>query len=148
MNDFRRCLEDLDVIGARKLWLAQAPHLPQPETNDEALAALHMARTAADSIPFRKRAYSHSWCIEHGIPSRLPDTMKPSAERLYPRDVWMVGISVRLSSKALEPAAQEIRIAMENAVHYAVADGRLLDVEHVRARMNEAKETTKKRLFG
>jgi hypothetical protein len=81
---FRRCLIELDVVGICDLWFHAAPHLPQPKNNEEALISLHYARTQAGSIPVRLRCYSHSWLCERGLPSSLPDWMKPKAVRLYP----------------------------------------------------------------
>lgn len=82
---------------------------------------LHAARTVSESVPFQARAYSHRWLTERGLPSQLPDALKPKAERAYPRVVSGVGISV--NSKYVE-VKNRVRGAMEYAVEdcYAMGD--------------------------
>lgn len=92
-DDMRRALEELDVKTARGLWARVAPGLPQPPTDEHALATLHHARTRAESIRFRKRAYSHSWLRERGLPSGLPDDLRPRAEQMHPVTVGVVGLA-------------------------------------------------------
>lgn len=147
MNAFRRCLEELDVEGIRSLWAEHSPHLSQPSV-EEALVSLHMARTAAEGIEFKHRAYSHRWLTERGYSSQLPDHLKQSAERVYPHVAAAVGISFNFQMKELKPAAELIRTEMEKAVLEADADGRLLDSEYVSQRMNEARDREYKALFG
>jgi hypothetical protein len=142
-DNFRRCLIEGDVAGARRLWAHVAPHLPQPKTYAEAEAVLHMTRTTTQSIEFKLRAYSHAWLIERNYPSRLPDDLKPKAERMYPRTVEAVGISVNAGSSALAPAVVGIRGAMENAVLDAFAEGKT-DPGFVNGRMMEARQRAKK----
>jgi len=144
---FRECLEQLDLPRARAVWGQCAPHLPQPGSDDDLLATLHMARTAAKSLGFKLRAYSHAWLLERGLPSQLPDGLKPSAERLYPRKVSAVGISVNVKPD-FAPAGDMIRAAMENAVLEAVEDKKLEDSTHVRARMQDARMKERRALFG
>jgi hypothetical protein len=135
---FRRCLIDLDVVGICDLWFHVSPHLPQPKNNDEALATIHYARTHAESIPQRLRCYSHAWLCERGLPSGLPDWLKPRANRLYPHEVKAVGVSVMAMSEASVPRARAIEKAMSNAVLECYADG-VTDVDLIRGRMNEAR---------
>lgn len=135
---FRRCLVDLDVIGICDLWFHVSPHLPQPRNNDEALATLHYARTQAGSIPVRLRCYSHAWLSERGLPSGLPDWLKPKAARLYPHEVKAVGIAVKAMSAASVPMARAIERAMGNAVLECYADG-ITDADVIRSRMGEAR---------
>lgn len=135
---FRRCLIDLDVVGICDLWFRVSPHLPQPKNNDEALATIHYARTQTGSIPVRLRCYSHSWLCERGLPSGLPDWLKPKAARLYPHNVHAVGISVKSMSAAGEPMARAIEKAMSAAVLECYVDG-VTDVDVIRGRMNEAR---------
>src|SRR5262245_63403080 len=92
--ELRRCLLDVDVAGIRKLWRHVAPHLPQPETDYEACAAIHMARTQATFLTVDARCYSHAWLRDENLPSQLPDWLKPKAERMYPVGFSAVGISV------------------------------------------------------
>ena len=120
-DDIRRCLVDMDVAGMRAAWLVAAPHLPQPTADSDTIAAMHVARTVAESIPLRHRAYSHRWLTERALPSQLPDHLKAAAERLYPKIVASVGIAVR--SKYPEIVTR-VRGSMEYAVNdcYAMGD--------------------------
>jgi hypothetical protein len=145
---FRDCLETLDVSEGFRLWKAAFPHLPAPENDEGMLTMLHLARTATESLAFKHRAYSHQWLGERGYPSQLPDHLKQSAERLYPRVAAGVGISFKVSDPILRPAYDMVRGAMEGAVMEADADGKLMDSPFVTARMNEAKEKEKRVLFG
>jgi hypothetical protein len=145
--EFRRCLEQLDVAGVRRLWRHMSPHLPQPANDAEALVTLHHARTQTESIAIRLRAWSHRWLLDHGYPSGLPDHMKPSAERIYPRVVEGVGISVNFRSPILQPITGLVRGAMEDAVSEAYADKKT-EPSFVRARMQQAKATTIRKLVG
>ncbi len=143
----RNLLEAGDVEGLRAVW-ARFPGMPQPENREQAEITMHYARTAADSIAMRTRAYSHAWLCERGMPSGLPEALKASAERMYPVTVLGVGISVNTKNPLLAPAMGEIRESMEHAVLDAQADGRLADAPFVKARMNEARERSMRALFG
>lgn len=145
---FRECLNNLDVEGIRKLWQHIQPNMPQPKTDEEALFALHHARTQTNSISARKRAYSHHWLRERKLPSGLPDNMKQSAERLYPIVVKAVGIAAGSNSPFLRPVIHLVREAMEDAVKEAVEDGKLDDAEYVTKRMQEAKVKAFDKLLG
>src|ERR1700694_445738 len=83
-DDVRRALEECDTAAMRRLWARAMPHLPQPQTEFDTQATLHLARTAAESVRFRLRAWSHRWLLDHGLPSQLPDELKPRAEQLCP----------------------------------------------------------------
>jgi hypothetical protein len=87
----RSILQDLDVQAARLAW-------GEPD-DAKTLVMLHMARTAAKSIPMGLRAYSHRWLVDHGLPSQLPDELKPKAERMYPQVVSAVGIADKTKRK-------------------------------------------------
>jgi hypothetical protein len=143
---FRRCLETADVALMRKLWRHLQPNLPQPETDEATLTAIHMARTSAQSIDVKLRMYSHAWLVERGVPSLLPDDMRASAMRMYPRVARAVGISVNARSEWMRPATLPVRQAMENAVLEAFADN--ADDATVKRHMMEAKERTMRQLFG
>lgn len=133
----RSILVDCDVQAARQMW---------GEVDDvHILTMIHLARTAANSIPLKLRAYSHRWLLDHGLPSQLPDRLKPKAERMYPQPAKAVGIAVL--SKFPE-VVTEVRSAMENAVHEAEADGKLNDSPFVKGRMLEARAKARKILFG
>lgn len=76
------------------------------------------------------------------MPSQLPDSLKPSAERLYPTVVAGVGISVNSKYEAVEVA---VRGAMENAVHDCFANGDT-DPALVKRMMEEARQKERKSL--
>lgn len=139
--EFRQLLEDGDVDRLWQMWGRVAPHLPQPENRDQAEITMHMARTAAESIPERHRLYSHRWLTERMLPSQLPAAMVP------PTIVETVGISVNFRSRFMKPAADEVRGAMEHAVQDCYANGDR-DVLTVRKQMDEAKDRTLRALFG
>lgn len=145
---FTRALEDGDLRRLRGMWAQLAPHLPQPESDEQAEVIMHHARTQAKAVRFKYRAYSHRWLRERGLPSGLPDTLRPKAERIYPIEVLAIGISVNFRSAWMKPAAAEVRGAMEHAVLDAQAEGRLADSAFVSERMAEAKRRTMKALFG
>lgn len=147
MREFRNLLDAGDVDALRDAWARVAPHLPQPETREQAEIVMHHARTQAESLPLKARAYSHRWLTEHDLPSGLPDHLKQSAERLYPVSAEGVGISVTMRSEWMRPAMLEVRGAMEYAVSDAYAERRTSPA-FVKARMNEAKTRTLKALFG
>lgn len=138
MNEFHRCLVELDVKATIALWPVVNPGARAPRDADEALTVLHYARTQAESVAFTMRAYSHAWLSERGLPSGLPDHLKPRAERIYPRVAEAVGVSVKALSAAGAPLAKAIERAMSNAVEEAYADGRR-DPAFVKARMEEAR---------
>jgi phage gp29-like protein len=146
--EFRRCLIEVDVVGVRRVWAHQHPGLPQPPDDEDVLASLHIARTASQSVPFKLRAYSHAWCSERGLPSQLPDQMRPAAERIYPVITPAVGIAVKARTSSGLAAALVIRGAMENAVQEAIADNKLTDSPYVKARMLEARAKTISKLYG
>ena len=146
-DEMRRCLDQQDLVGIIRLWAHVCPHLPAPATQHDARITMHIARTQTDVLAFSLRAYSHAWLTERSLPSMLPDHLKPSAERLYPRVVTAVGISVNARDPAMKPAAKAIERAMSNAVEEAYADGRS-DPAFVHSRMSEARLRERRRLFG
>ena len=135
---FRDLLERADVAGVRRLLPEIMPHFPPPKTQEEMEITLHMARTACDLLPLQKRAWSHAWLSEKSLPSQLPDQLKPAAERMYPRVVEGVGISVKAGSPERVPVALAVRGAMETVVEEMFADGDR-DPALVRQRMFEAR---------
>lgn len=145
-DDFRAALEVGDVRLVRKMWAAFMPHLPQPSAKD-AEAAMHAARTAADTVSFKARAWSHRWLSELGLPSLLPDRLRPRAERACPRVATSVGISVNFRSPWMRPAAAEVRGAMEAAVEDCYANGDT-DPAIIQRHMFAAKDRTMHALFG
>jgi hypothetical protein len=138
------CLEAVDVEGMRRLWGKVAPNFP---THDDAgmVAAIHLARTKSELVRFNLRAYSHAWLLDHGMPSLLPDELRPKAQRLYPTTAHAVGIAVTSQHDAVRNSITRV---MQDAVLEAEADGRLTDSPFVRGRMQEARLKEKKKLFG
>lgn len=144
---FRQLLEDGDVKGLRQAWSKIAPNMPQPETFEAAEITMHMTRTASASVSLKARAYSHRWLSERLLPSQLPDDLKPEAERLYPRIVSAVGVSVNFRSKLLAPAAAEVQSAINDAIEDCYAEGHT-DPQIVKRQMDEARDKTMQALFG
>jgi hypothetical protein len=147
MSEFRQALEAGNARRLRGLWAKLFPHLPQLASDEQAEIVMHRARTEAQSVSFRHRAYSHRWLSERGLPSGLPDELKPKAERVYPIVVAGVGISVNSRSSYMRAACDEIRGSMEVAVEDCFAERRT-DPAFVSERMREAKARTVKALFG
>lgn len=146
-NELRLCLERLDIHGLRALWKSAAPHLPQVESDADALICAHAARTSANSIPLKMRAYSHRWLCERNIPSQLPDHLKQSAERLYPRIADSVGVSVNATMPELKPIAAYIQDRISDAVAESYADG-VKEPALVTLRMQEARVKARAYVFG
>jgi hypothetical protein len=144
--EMRRCLVDCDVAQMRKLDQHLMPHLREM-SDGEVLITIHITRTFSDFIPFRLRAYSHRWLQDHGYPSKLPDHLKPRAERIYPQIVDGVGIAVKAGSDLFKPVVGIIRGAMSDAVLECYADNRK-EPEFVKARMKDAKDKTIRKLLG
>lgn len=136
---FRQALADCDIALVRKMWAHLAGHLPQPKDDAEVLTCIHMARTRTLSIAFDKRAYSHRWLVERNLPSALPDYLKPKAERIYPRIVEAVGISVNTSPERRE-LGRAIQQAMSEAAMACYAESNT-DPAFVKARMQEDRKS-------
>lgn len=146
-SEFRAALESGDVRLVRKASAIAFPHLPQPATDEEALISLHMARTQADSVSFKGRAYSHRWLIERDLPSQLPDELKPKAERLYPVVAEGVLVVVDSLSEDMKPLAKAVQAKVCEAVEDCYANG---DREPglVKARMAEVRTAAFRELLG
>ncbi len=145
-QQFRQVLIDGDVAGLRALWSTHFAHLPQPADDGQAEIMLHRARTEAGTVPFRTRAWSHRWLVERGLPSGLPDDLRPRAERLWPRRVETVGISVNAGSAVLRPLLGEVQRAMEAEVLELYTHSASPDPALVRARLAAARAETLKKL--
>lgn len=145
--EFRLLLEQGDVEGCRRYWHKHAPGMPQLATYEQAEVSMHMARTAARSVKFALRAYSHRWLTERRLPSQLPNSLKPAAERICPIVIEAVGVSVNFTSPYLAPAAAEVQGAMNAVIEDCFANGDR-DPVLVRSRMSEAKDRTMRQLFG
>lgn len=139
------------IEGDWRALVALSPHLPAPPSDHAAEAAMHHARTQACSVPMRLRAWSHRWLTERGLPSGLPDILRPRAERLYPVAIGGVGISCNASSPLFKPIVGLVQRGMEAAVLDVYADTKHRghpDPLLVRGRMREARERTVKKLLG
>lgn len=145
----RQCLEShpIDIARIRRLWKHVAPHLPQEMTDDEAMASAHYARTAADTVALKFRAYSHAWLRDLGLPSALPDNLKPAAERAYPRIVSAVGVGfMRPDSAAAREGQKFVQRAMVEVIENVAADGKLEDTDYLLPRLLEARRRAKQLL--
>lgn len=145
--EFRRCLLELDARGIMLLWKHVSPHLEQPKDENEAWIILHRARTQAESIPLRLRAYSHRWLMDNGHQSGLPDHLKPKAEQLCPRIVSAVGIAVKASSEFMRPLVPIVQSAMSDAVLDAYANG-ISDADVIKKSIMRARVRTLNKLLG
>jgi hypothetical protein len=145
-EEFHAALEAGDALLLQKMWKEFMPHLPQPNAAG-AEVSMHMARTSTETISLKARAYSHRWLLERSYPSQLPDRLKPSAERLYPRIVEAVGLSVNSKNEYFKPAMDEVRKSMELVVEDCYANGDTAP-EIVRPQMMDAYHKTMKSLFG
>ena len=136
--EFRRCLVDCDKEGIRKIWKHVAPNMPIPENDDDTLVCIHITRTATERLPFRFRAYSHSWLRERFPvnPSLLPEDLKPRAERMYPRIVSAVGICVASFGNKKTDYHHHVSTKLCELVADMYADG-IEDPVLIKARMKE-----------
>lgn len=129
--EFVRCMIQMDVPQARKLWAHVFPHMPQPESDEDMRMVLHLARTKARSVPIRMRLHSKAWL----------------KERETGRIVNAVGISV---AAPMHRRAQglAIRDAMIDSVQASVKAGLDLDEDasEVRRRMIEARDKERGKL--
>lgn len=146
-SGFRELLEAGDVEGLRRAWHKVAPQLPQPASYEQAEIAMHMARTASDSVSLKARVYSHRWLCERMLPSKLPNEMLPAADRTEAKIVSAVGVSVNFSSPWMAPAAQEVQQSVSTAVEECYAAGDT-DPTVVAEQMRAAREKTMRALFG
>lgn len=146
-DEFRQLLEAGDVAGLRKAWGRVAPHLPQPDNNRDAEIMMHHARTQAESVTIAKRLYSHAWLTERGIPSGLPEKLKPLAQQVEQKVAKAVGIAVMAQTPEMQPLAKVVERAMSDAVEDCYANGDTDDAI-VRARMFEARRDTLKAAIG
>jgi hypothetical protein len=132
---------ELDVPGFR------AAFLPLGASDGETLTMMHIARTEAQSIPLRMRAYSHRWLIERGLPSGLPDALRPTVDQTCPVVVDAVGVAVKAASSLTAPIVGHVRDAMSAAVEDCYANGDRAP-EIVRPRMQAARRDTVRQLIG
>ncbi len=139
---FRNALYDCDVRRTRHLWAQVSPEMPQPESDAEAEVIMHQARTAADSVPMPKRIYSHAWLAERGLPSQLPDGMKPPRERKGPPVIFpaaLIGVGTLSSNAGRREEAKAMERAMADAVGDMIVSG-ITDKARIATRMWEARD--------
>jgi hypothetical protein len=122
--EFRRCLVDLDVAGARRLWAHVHPGWDQPTSDYEMLVLLHLARTRANSILPKLRSYSRRWL----------------AERDGGGYAKAVGVATKNSNSPIEAVrsrSRNVRDAMQCSVSTSMKAGIDIDDEafEVRRRM-------------
>ena len=122
--EMKRCIIELDIDAAQRLWHHMAPHMAKPESDEQTLMVLHMARTALDSAKFEARAYSHAWLCERSLPSQLPDKLKPRADRLYPRIVTAAAYSINFKSSFLKPIKSLVMKAIDERMNELWADSK------------------------
>jgi hypothetical protein len=120
MNAVRDALAAGDAGWLSRFWARIWPHLPGPASSAEAEIMMHHARTQAESLPLAKRLYSHAWLDERGLPSGLPDALRPW--RSEPRIVRAVGVGVR-GSRLPRADARELERVMAEAGGAAILAG-------------------------
>jgi len=137
---FVRALEDGDYNVLRGIWHRIFPQAPAPADNEQAEAAMHMARTGTASLRLEKRLYSHAWLFERGLPSQLPHELRPKYEG-RPIIFDAVGISVKSKSDRLDriEEAKVIEKLMSDAVAELYALG-IKDPVVVSKRMWQARD--------
>jgi len=111
-RDIWRSLVSLDINSFRNACYERAPHLPQPENDQQALYIMHLARTHMLHISPQQKRYSQHWLRE-----REPKT----------KIVPAVGIAVKARSLESWRRAADVQVAMSEAVLLAVKDG--VDIE-------------------
>ncbi len=146
---FLALLDKGDARELRIAWAQVMPNMPQPATDKDAEIQMHIARTIVPDpfIAFSKRAYSHRWLTERGLPSQLPDKLRPRAERMYPKIVTAVGIACGSNSPLMSPIVPFVRRAMEEAVLDCYAEGDT-DPVHIKSRIMDARGREVSRLVG
>jgi hypothetical protein len=147
-GQFRRCLQEADVAALRGLWAMAMPHLPQPADDAAAETVMHRARTEADCVPLNGRRWSHAWLMERGLPSGLPDRLRPAPEQVCPRFVETVGVSLNFRSDWMKPAKPILACRVADAIEDIYADTSAPEPVRVRARIDEVRADEMRRLFG
>ena len=137
---FREALADGDVARTWGLWANVSPQMPQPENHDEAEIVMHQARTGSEAMTLAARLYSHSFLDERGLPSHLPDELKPPRARKGPPIVFSAAlICVRsLSSRSgRREEAKMLETIMADSVGDMIMSG-ITDKARISKRMWEA----------
>jgi hypothetical protein len=125
-----RCLLALDIPGIRKVWKEMAPHLDQPESDWDALRAMHEARVRMLRISPQQKRYSEHWLRELESKTRIAAA---------------VGVAVKAFKSENIERARDAQSAQVEAVLMAVKDGVNLEAEvaevHRRMKLAKAKIT-------
>jgi len=126
--EFRRCLVQLDVPGARRLWAHVHPGWDQPASDYEMLVLLHLARVRARSIHPTLRTYSKAWLRERETGG-------------YAKSVGVAVANAHSHVGWLRRKARGIRDAMGYSVQRSIQAGIDIDDEafEVRRRMLQAR---------
>lgn len=136
MNAVAQALAALDVGWFRRAWSTLFPAFPPPASDAETLQTIHFARTQAASLPLAKRIYSHAWLEDRGLPSGLPDELRP--ERPERRIALAVGVIVQ--PLRLAPAdAKDLERVMAQAGGEAIEAG-ITDPREISRAMWAARE--------
>jgi hypothetical protein len=146
-EEFLDLLRQGDVDGIIRVWRMIAPDQPQPESREAAEAAMHLARTQTEGLEFVYRGVSHMWLTERGLPSMLPDHLRPSLDRVEQRIEARTGVAVMASSEYMKPVAKEVEKAMAAAAGECHGNG-TDDPEIIRAQMEQAKSRTLRQMLG
>lgn len=145
--DFQRALRERDVPLLRRASAALFPEFPLPESEEEAIAQMHIARTMQSWMTLEERAYSHHWLVDRGLPTMLPPELRPGADRYRPEISKSVGVSHATGKEWLKDASPLIVQAMtrtvENNQDLIDKDPELLKDKILYARSDEFR-----RLFG
>lgn len=130
MNAVAQALADGAAGWFRRHWTMLFPGFPPPTSDREAEATMHHARTQSAGLLLAKRLYSHAWLEERGLPSGLPDDLRP--ERPERRIVRAVAVGVR-SRRLSDADARELERVMAAAGGEAILAGVMDDREISRA---------------
>lgn len=143
-DNMLQCIREIDHELAMKLWKHIRPRDPQPENDLQAVIMLHYARTKIASMPEGLRLYSHCFLRDYGIPSALPDHLRPKAERLYPVGTRSVGVSSGKAGGGKTVFNLAVQKVMSDAVLETYADGHIDNPQKIKARILEMRARFKK----
>lgn len=112
-SEFRDALLAADPVRVLAIWRDSFPHLPAPESRDQALKAIHMARVRMQNIPANAKAYSEAWLAER--------------ERLQVARAVAIGVGIGPQTPVMMRRSADLRHEMSESVLVSVRDG--LDLE-------------------
>jgi hypothetical protein len=126
-----RCLLALDIPGIRKVWKEMAPHLDQPESDWDALRAMHEARVRMLRISPQQKRYSEHWLRELESKTRIAAA---------------VGIAVKAFKSENTERARDVQAAQVEAVLVAVKDG--VDIEAEVPEIHRRMKLARQKIYG